>query len=108
MAPGSHNRHLHNPLRWRTRSCGHYQESSPDVLLGAVGRQAHTPRTAADEEVAFAIGLQSFPLEEYGLGAALAAHHAHGLALDDLRLRIDAGAGPVAETVADHLRQVAH
>ena len=48
------------------------------------------------------------PLQIDGLGAPLAAHDAHGLALYDLRLGIDAGAGAVAEPVPHDLRQVSH
>ena len=45
---------------------------------------------------------------EHRLWASLAAHDADRLALNDLHLRIDAGAGPIAEPVAHDLREVAH
>jgi hypothetical protein len=52
--------------------------------------------------------LDGLPSQEDRLRAALAAHEADGLALDDLGVRVDAGAGAVAEAVAHHLGQVAH
>src|SRR5690606_41627163 len=51
---------------------------------------------------------QSLPLENHRLRAALAGHDAHGLALHDLALRVDARPRPVAEAVADDLREMPH
>src|SRR5690606_2211873 len=50
--------------------------------------------------------VRPLPLQEHGLGAALAAHHANGLALYDLDSRVDAGAGAVAERVPNDLREM--
>src|SRR5713101_1921160 len=84
------------------------REAGPDVLLGAVCREPHGPRTATDIEVTVRARLRPLPLEKHRLRAALAAHEANRLALNDLGLRVDAGARPVAEAVADHLCEVAH
>lgn len=42
---------------------------------------------------------RGFPTQQHGLGTALAAHHAHGPALDNLALRVDAGPGAIAQAV---------
>src|SRR3990172_1511744 len=79
-----------------------------DVFVGAVHGEFHGSRPAPHEEVADRARLHLLPFEKNRLGAALTAHHAYGLALHDLRLRVDAGTGPVAEAIANHLGQMAH
>src|SRR5262245_26031566 len=80
----------------------------PDVLLRAFRGKLHRARTAPYEEVSGWTRFKALPLEKYGLGAALAAHHTHGLVLHGLHLRIDAGSCPIAKTVADDLGQMPH
>src|SRR5688500_18536813 len=74
-------------------------EPGTDVLLCAIGWELYGSQAASHKEFALVSHLHPLPLEEHRLGAALAAHHAYGLALDDLRLRIDAGSRPVAQAV---------
>lgn len=50
--------------------------------------------------------LAAFPPHMHGLGTSLTAHEADRLALDNLRLGVDAGAGAVTQTVAHDLGQV--
>src|SRR5690606_15679143 len=72
----------------------------------ALGRQPYRPRPAAHVEVALWRALEPLPFQEDRLRAALAAHHAHGLALHNLALRVDAGARPIAQAIADYLRDM--
>ena len=79
-----------------------------DVLLRALLRKLHGAWATSHKEVALRRRFQPFPLEEDRLGTPLATHHAHGLALDNLRLRVDARPRPIPEAVAYDLRQVSH
>src|SRR6266852_1140829 len=93
-------------------SCGFLpprrRKSRPDILAGALGRKLDRARTAPYEKVARGRRLEAFPLQEHRLRAALTGHHARGLPLHDLGLRVDARSRPIAEAVSNHLRQVAH
>src|SRR5207302_8498729 len=77
-----------------------------NVLSRAIQRELHGSGAAPDEEVAVWYHFDSLPLQEDGLGAPLGAHDAHGLALHDLCLRVDAGTGPVTKAIAHDLCEV--
>src|SRR2546427_13040318 len=71
-------------------------------------RMLHLSRAGSSDELAILSGVESFPCDEDGLGTALAGYDANRLALHNLHLRIDAGAGAIAETIANDLGEVTH
>src|SRR5262249_5634442 len=94
---------------WRRRvprpRCG---KTRLNILFGALGRESDSPGAAANEEIALGSPFHPFPFQEDGLRAALAAHDADRLVLNDLRLGIDASSRTIAEPVAHDLRKVKH
>src|SRR5450759_2261075 len=98
-------------LSWSTR-CRQIglarQEPRPDEFFRAVEVKFHASRATPHVEVPFGCRLHPLPFQEYRLGAALAAHHAHGLSLHGLSFRVDAGSCAIAQAVADDLSEMPH
>src|SRR3990172_284214 len=95
---------LDSPRRWPIIALRGPPETCPDELVRAVRRELYGSRSAPHEEVTGWARFHALPLEEYRLGAALTAHQANSFPLDDLGLRVDAGATPVTEAVTHDLR----
>src|SRR6266850_609723 len=99
-------RSVSNLRGWlRSSVCG---ETRVNVFLRAVRRKPHGAGAASNEEIAVPGSLNPLPFQEYRFWAALAGYDANRLALNDLHFRINAGARPIAKSVADHLCEMEH
>ena len=84
------------------------RKARPDVLLGAFGWKPHGAGTTANEEISFCTSFDPFPFQKDRFRAPLAAYNADRFILYDLRFRVDAGARPIPQAIANDLGKMAH